>query len=104
MLSDSKADTTRQRLEILTQTNDGFVVAEKDLEIRGPGEFTGYKQSGLPDMILADLVKDARILEQARNAAIAITRDDPELTKYPSLKKILESKISAAESEIMRSG
>ncbi|HEY9715047.1 MAG TPA: ATP-dependent DNA helicase RecG, partial [Chroococcales cyanobacterium] len=59
LVADAKSDATRQRLEILTQTNDGFVVAEKDLELRGPGEFLGYRQSGLPDLMLADLVADA---------------------------------------------
>ena len=54
----------------MTQTNDGFVIAEKDLQIRGPGEFLGTRQSGLPDMIIADLIADAKILELARNEAI----------------------------------
>ncbi|MEZ4543113.1 MAG: helicase-related protein [Cyanobacteriota/Melainabacteria group bacterium] len=67
LVSDSKSQSTRERLEILTLTTDGFVVAEKDLEIRGPGEFMGFKQSGLPDLVLADLVQDAKILEDARN-------------------------------------
>ena len=49
----------------MTQTNDGFVIAEKDLQIRGPGEFLGTRQSGLPDMIIADLVADSKILELA---------------------------------------
>jgi ATP-dependent DNA helicase RecG len=104
LVSDSRADATRQRLEILTQTNDGFVVAQKDLEIRGPGEFLGYRQSGLPDLVLADLVKDAKILEQARHAAIDLIKNDPELNNHASLKKMLVQKASTAESEIMRSG
>lgn len=104
LVSDAKSDTTRQRLEIMTQTNDGFVVAEKDLEIRGPGEFLGFRQSGLPEMILADLVNDAKILEEARHAAIEIIKADPELKNYPTLKKMIESKASMKEVEIMRSG
>jgi ATP-dependent DNA helicase RecG len=104
LVSDSKSDTTRQRLEIMTQTNDGFVVAEKDLEIRGPGEFLGFRQSGLPEMLLADLVNDAKILEEARHAAIEIIKSDPELNNHPTLKKMLESKASMKETEIMRSG
>jgi ATP-dependent DNA helicase RecG len=66
----TKSQDTRERLNIMTQTNDGFVIAEKDLQIRGPGEFLGVRQSGLPDLIIADLVKDANILEFARNEAI----------------------------------
>lgn len=104
LISDAKSDTTRQRLEILTMTNDGFVVAEKDLEIRGPGEFLGYRQSGLPDLLLTDLVKDAKILEQARHAAIDIIKSDPDLDQHPMLKKLLAEKASMGESEIMRSG
>ena len=104
LVSDAKSDTTRQRLEILTQTNDGFVVAEKDLEIRGPGEFLGFRQSGLPEMLLADLINDAKILEEARHAAIDIIKEDPELNNHPTLKKMIESRASMKESEIMRSG
>lgn len=104
LISDSQAEPTRDRLEILCQTNDGFVVAEKDLQIRGPGEFLGYKQSGLPDLVLADLVKDAKILEEARHTAIAIVKQDPELLNYPLLKKFAERNHKSVESEIMRSG
>lgn len=66
----TKSQETRARLEIMTQTNDGFVIAEKDLQIRGPGEFLGIRQSGLPDLIISDLIKDAKTLEIARNEAI----------------------------------
>ncbi len=104
LVSEQKTEATRERLEILTLTNDGFVVAEKDLEIRGPGEFLGYRQSGLPDLLLADLVKDATILEDARNSAIAVIKEDPELTNYPGLKKLLEQKRATAEAETMRTG
>jgi len=104
LISELKSEATRDRLEILTQTNDGFVVAEKDLEIRGPGEFIGYRQSGLPDLVLADLVKDAKTLEEARNAAITIMRSDPDLNSYPLLKKLVEMKVTGEHSEMMRSG
>lgn len=104
LVSEQKSQATRERLEILTITNDGFVVAEKDLEIRGPGEFLGYRQSGLPDLVLADLVKDAKILEEARNAAIAIMKEDPQLTNYPTLKQMVEQKAVGEHSEMMRSG
>jgi ATP-dependent DNA helicase RecG len=88
----------------MTQTNDGFVIAEKDLEIRGPGEFLGFRQSGLPEMLLADLVNDAKILEEARHAAIEIIQVDPELNNHPTLKEMIESKASMKETEFMRSG
>lgn len=73
--SNTKSQETRARLEIMTQTNDGFVIAEKDLQIRGPGEFLGTRQSGLPDMIIADLVADSKILELARSEAIKFAKN-----------------------------
>jgi ATP-dependent DNA helicase RecG len=104
LVSDARSESTRERLGIMEQTNDGFVIAEKDLELRGPGEFMGYRQSGLPDMVLADLIKDARILEEARNAAIALIREDPDLTKHPALSELLARKTSSLEPEVIRSG
>jgi len=104
LVADMKSEQTRHRLEIMEQTNDGFVVAERDLEIRGPGEFTGYRQSGLPDMILADLVKDTPILEDARNTAIELIKRDPELTGCPGLLKNIERKMSSIEGDLVRSG
>lgn len=70
----TKSQETRERLQIMEQTNDGFVIAEKDLQIRGPGEFLGVRQSGLPDLIISDIVKDAKILELARNEAIEFVK------------------------------
>ena len=74
------------------------------VEIRGPGEFLGYRQSGLPDLVLADLVNDAKILEDARNAALAIMKLDPELNNYPGLQKILQKRVTTEHTEAMRSG
>ncbi len=84
--SSTKSQETRARLDIMTQTNDGFVIAEKDLQIRGPGEFLGTRQSGLPDMIIADIVNDAKILEQARSEAIDFVRNN-NINDYPLLKE-----------------
>lgn len=81
----TKSQDTRERLNIMTETNDGFVIAEKDLQLRGPGEFLGTRQSGLPDLIISDIVKDAKILEIARNEAIKLVKCN-ELDKYPQLK------------------
>lgn len=104
LIADMKSEQTRHRLEIMAQTNDGFVVAERDLEIRGPGEFTGFRQSGLPDMILADLVKDTPILEDARNAAIDLIRRDPELSSCPLLLQEIERNMQSIEGDLVRSG
>ena len=83
--SNTKSQDTRARLEIMTQTNDGFVIAEKDLQIRGPGEFLGTRQSGLPDMIIADLVADSKILELARSDAINFAKKY-DIEDFPLLK------------------
>jgi len=70
----------------MTQTNDGFVIAEKDLQLRGSGEFLGTRQSGLPDMLIADIVNDAKILELARNEAIDFVKKY-NIDDYPLLKE-----------------
>lgn len=80
----TKSQETRARLKIMEETNDGFVIAEKDLQIRGPGEFLGVRQSGLPDLLISDIVKDAKILELARNEAIELVNCNG-LDKYPAL-------------------
>ena len=82
----SKSQQTRSRLAIMTETNDGFVIAEKDLQIRGPGEFLGTRQSGLPDLIISDIIKDAKILELAREEAIEFVNNNS-LENYPQLKE-----------------
>lgn len=89
----TKSQETRERLSIMTQTNDGFVIAEKDLQIRGPGEFLGVRQSGLPDLLISDLVKDAKILEIARKEAI-------EFVKCYSLDTFVQLKNAASLSSI----
>ena len=84
--SSTKSQETRARLDIMTQTNDGFVIAEKDLQLRGPGEFLGTRQSGLPDMIIADIVNDAKILELARAEAIDFVKNN-NIDDYPLLNE-----------------
>ena len=84
--SNTKSQETKARLNIMTQTNDGFVIAEKDLQLRGPGEFLGTRQSGLPDMIIADIVNDAKILEIARMEAIDFVKKY-NINEYPLLKE-----------------
>ena len=83
--SSTRSQETKARLNIMTQTNDGFVIAEKDLQLRGPGEFLGTRQSGLPDMIIADIVNDAKILELARAEAIDFVKKY-NIDDYPLLK------------------
>ncbi len=79
LVSDSSTPEARFRLEAMTATSDGFVLAEKDLQLRGPGEFTGTRQSGLPEFKIADLIRDWRALQLARQEAVALIEKDPEL-------------------------
>jgi ATP-dependent DNA helicase RecG len=80
LLSDSPTPESVERLRAIEETQDGFALAEKDLEIRGPGEFFGTRQSGLPDLKLAKL-GDVKTLEIARAEAKALFQEDPELSK-----------------------
>jgi ATP-dependent DNA helicase RecG len=71
----------RQRLKTMEETTDGFRIAEADLELRGPGEFLGTKQSGLPDFAVAELARDQTILKEAREEAFAMVESDPDLLR-----------------------
>jgi ATP-dependent DNA helicase RecG len=84
----SKADNpdAEERLQALADTNNGFALAEKDLELRGPGEFLGTRQSGLPELRIAHL-SDVATLSMAREAAQALFADDPDLSKHNALQK-----------------
>ena len=74
----------------MARTNDGFEIAEKDLEIRGPGEFFGTRQSGLPDLRAANLLRDHKLLEIARKQAFSLIEKDTSLKSYPQLRRNLE--------------
>lgn len=87
LITSSRSQETRERLGIMTETNDGFVIAEKDLQLRGPGEFLGTRQSGLPDLIISDIVRDAKILEIARNEAIDFVKNY-NIDDFPMLKNV----------------
>ena len=86
LISDNQNEETRQRLKILTKTNDGFRLAEEDLRLRGPGDFFGVRQHGLPGLRVADLGCDAQLLQSAQRAAEALLREDPELARSPALR------------------
>ena len=87
LITSSRSQETRERLSIMTETNDGFIIAEKDLQLRGPGEFLGTRQSGLPDLIISDIVRDAKILELARNEAIDFVKKY-DIEQFPLLKNV----------------
>jgi len=88
----SSSETTMNRLQIMEQTNNGFVIAEKDLEIRGPGEFLGTRQSGMLNFVLADIIKDTKTLEIARNEAFKYVNSIQNSTLDKNLSKELEEK------------
>ena len=85
LITTSTGSDVRKRLNIMTKTNDGFVISQKDLELRGPGEFLGTRQSGLPDFRLADLVNDVEILNVARDYAFKFAESE-DINNYPILK------------------
>lgn len=82
-------DEARERLLSFTRTNDGFRIAEEDLRLRGPGEFFGTRQSGLPDLRAANLLRDADLLEQAREDAFDLLANDPSLERHAGLLELL---------------
>jgi ATP-dependent DNA helicase RecG len=80
-----------KRLRIMEQTNDGFRIAEEDLSIRGPGEFMGTRQSGLPDFRIANIIRDGRILSDAKADAFSLVDEDPRLERpdHRPIKEVL---------------
>lgn len=94
MMGHAVSEEARTRLRVMEETTDGFVISERDLEIRGPGEFLGTRQSGLPGFKLANIVRDARILTEAREAAFEVFKRDPKLSAldHRALKQLLLQK------------
>jgi ATP-dependent DNA helicase RecG len=86
------AEETKDRLLAFTRTTDGFKIAEEDLRLRGPGEFFGTRQSGLPDLRAANIIRDADLLEKARIEAFALLENDPNLAQYPMLRDMMRKK------------
>ncbi len=76
LVASPKNEMGKERMKIMTETNNGFVLSEKDLELRGPGEVFGFRQSGLPQFLIADLVNDANVLEVARDEANQVWQID----------------------------
>jgi len=72
---------SKVRIETMVRTNNGFEISETDLQLRGPGDLMGTQQSGALDLLIADLGKDGKILQAARETAMRLLEDDPDLTK-----------------------
>ena len=81
LISDAQGEHTEARLQAMTETTDGFKIAEMDLKLRGPGQFFGTRQHGLPEFKLADVTNEMELLQQAKEDALALLADDPRLTK-----------------------
>ena len=88
------SEIIRERMKVISSTNDGFVISEKDLELRGSGEFFGTKQHGLPEFKIANLFEDIGILKQAQGIAMDIIDRDPLLEKEENkpLRKLVDEK------------
>jgi ATP-dependent DNA helicase RecG len=94
MAAGPASEESRRRLGTMVRSQDGFVIAEEDLAIRGPGEFFGTRQSGLPEFRVANILRDAKLLEAARDEAAHLLSGDPQLSKpeHAALKAALARK------------
>ncbi|MCX8130023.1 MAG: ATP-dependent DNA helicase RecG [Clostridia bacterium] len=93
LYNEGKAAVSTERMKVMEKTNDGFVISEKDLELRGPGEFFGTRQHGIPELKIANLYKDMDILKKAQELAIQVLKEDPQLRSDVNLKlkeKVIE--------------
>ena len=92
----SRSKEVKERMKIMCATNDGFIISEKDLELRGSGDFFGTAQHGIPEMKIANLFEDVKILKEIQDLANKILKDDPSLTKQTNakLQKLIEDKFT----------
>jgi ATP-dependent DNA helicase RecG len=93
------ASLVKERLEALVRSNDGFVIAEEDLRIRGPGEFFGFRQWGMPEFRVANIVRDGELLQQARSEAFSLVKQDPQLSA-PAHQVIKETMLRKWEKKL----
>jgi len=90
LVSDNTGEDNRRRLQVMTKTNNGFEIAEEDLKLRGPGDFFGSRQHGLPSLRVADLSCDMELLQESRAAAEALIAADPALAGHPALRRRID--------------
>jgi ATP-dependent DNA helicase RecG len=103
LITQGEGGVSAQRAAILEESGDGFVIAEKDLELRGPGEFFGLRQHGIPQFRLADPVRHSRVLYAAREEAQHLLREDPllEAPAHAALRKRLSECFDRPESPVL---
>jgi len=100
LVANPTTEEGKARMDVMQSTCDGFVIAEEDLKIRGPGEFFGTRQSGLPDLKIADIIKDVKILQLAREEAQMIIHRDPNLHAYQNLRQKVMEKFKGTDNYI----
>ena len=100
LVSDNKNDETRQRLRAMTKTADGFKIAEEDLRLRGPGDFFGLRQHGLPGLRVADIGCDTRLLTEAQTAAEELMAHDPSLARHPDTAERVQKLFRQSENSL----
>ena len=91
---EGKGENVRKRMKVMCETNDGFVISEKDLELRGAGDFFGTMQHGIPEFKIANLFEDIDILKQAQKAAQKIIIEDPNLKNHKELASLVDEKFN----------
>lgn len=97
LVSESRSENAQQRLKMMTESNDGFAIAKFDLALRGPGDLLGKRQHGLPELALADLVSDDRVLYDAQQAAKDLFAEDEGLLKHPAIRNEIERMFEQSE-------
>lgn len=99
LVNNSKTEISKERMDIMEKTTDGFIISEKDLKLRGPGEFFGTRQHGLPELKIANLFRHISVLKTVQKEIEQMTQADPDLTlnNYPLLRIKLEDKFLSAE-------
>lgn len=99
LVTESNSETARERLDVLVRTNDGFIIAEQDLRLRGPGELTGTRQSGVPTLRIANIIEDQQLLMCAREDAFELLQSDPKLAlaQNQGVKWMLEQRADRAQ-------
>ena len=90
LISDNRGEENLRRLGVMKATNDGFKIADEDLKLRGPGDFFGNRQHGLPQLKVADLLSDMPLLQRAQSRAAALLDEDPNLIRHPQLWQAVE--------------
>jgi ATP-dependent DNA helicase RecG len=98
LIGDPKTEEGIARLQIMSQTTDGFLIAEEDLKLRGPGDFYGTRQSGLQSLPFLDILRDVPVLKEAREEAFALLSSDPNMMhpEHAALKESVRAQFKRA--------